>query len=70
MFNITVLVNNYEISSWESYFLELWSDHQEGICISYETLLESLGLDDLPILRYYFVENGIYIYNLINKFCY
>lgn len=56
-----ILVNNYEVTTWEGYYLELWSKDKSKPYISSEVFLNFLELSDIPMLSLYFNAFGIII---------
>lgn len=62
-----LLVNNYEVSAWEGFYLELWWKNKSTPYIDANSMLECLKLPYIPILRKYFSSMGIILLFLDNK---
>lgn len=56
-------MNNYEITSWEGIYLQLWSKDPYQPYIKAETLLQEWGFGNVTMFKDYFAPDGIYIYN-------
>lgn len=58
-----VVVNNYELSTWEGYYLELWSKQPELSYVSIRTILSDFGINNIPLYKDFLSTNGIfYVY--------
>lgn len=65
---VFIIVNNYEISTWEGYYLELWSKQPELPYVSIRTILSDFGINNIPLYKDFLSNNGIftlYIYLFI-----
>lgn len=54
-------MNNYEITSWEGIYLQLWSKDPYQPYIKAETLLQEWGFGNVTMFKDYFAPDGIYI---------
>lgn len=54
LITIYILVNNYEITTWEGFYLNLWSKDRSVPYISSEVFMQFLGVDDIPVICQYF----------------
>lgn len=60
-FTNLIIVNNYEISEWQYYYLSIWSKNKSQPFISADKLLEILGLQKIPLFSLFFAPFGIFI---------
>lgn len=62
---IFFVVNNYEISTWEGVYLNIWIKNNINPYITVDDVLGSLSIDDMPIFRQYFSIYSIAIIIII-----
>lgn len=55
------IVNNYEITSWEGVYLQLWVKDPYQPYIRAESLLQEWGFGDILMFKDFFAPDGIYI---------
>lgn len=58
-----ILVNNYEISQWEIYFLELWTNHRLLPSINAKKIFKLLDIKEYDLFIEYFSPFSIFIFN-------
>lgn len=56
------LVNNYEISQWEIYFLELWTNHRLLPSINAKKIFKLLDIKEYDLFIEYFSPFRIFIF--------
>lgn len=74
---ILILVNNYELSQWEYYFIKIWSNNSDVPYITSKELLRDLNVDNPIFISFfepysiikYFLEGQVDVTSFIEFIC-